>query len=188
MAAINGISFENWAAACAHIAQGMGADEVCSILGVELPVWEEANKKWGDELGRLMSEDMAVATQYGQIFTNPKVGKFADVAATSAPEDALMKVPDYDTYNKIFWHQSIAHDHGIDPVTVLESDYGMSLTEWSQVAMHWSNYVQQKTANPTDPEYEAWRLEDLRLRDKWQAHFNEVYKDQKPDLADDIDF
>lgn len=188
MEAINGITFENWAAACAHIAHGMGADEVCSILGVEAPVWEEANKKWGDELGRLMTENMEVATQYGQIFVNPKVGKFAQVEATSSLDDLLKGVPDFDTYQKIFWHQSIGHGHGVDPVTILENDYKLSLTEWAQVSTHWAAFSREKLSDHTSPGYMEWYNKEAAIREKWEAHFNELYKDQKIDLAGDIDF
>ncbi len=188
MEVINGISFENWAAASAHIAQGMDINKVCNILGVELPVWEEANKKWGDELGRIMSEDMEVAMKYGQIFTNPKVGKFAEVDATSSIEDLLKKVPDYDTYSRIFWHQSIGSDHGIDPATILEEDYEMTLTEWSQASMHWSTIINEKMQNHLSPEYEEWFQKETEYSEKWQNHFNKLYKDKDVDLANDIDF
>jgi len=41
MEAINGVTFEDWGAACGNIAQGMTAEEVCEILGLELPVWQK---------------------------------------------------------------------------------------------------------------------------------------------------
>ncbi len=83
MEKINGISFEDWAAASAHIAHGTPFEEVLKILGIEEPVWEDTNKKWGEKMADLGAKDMSIMVKYGEIFQNPKVGKFANT--DSAP-------------------------------------------------------------------------------------------------------
>ncbi len=72
MEAINGVTFEDWACACGNLAQGMSEDEICKTLGVEMPVWSKTNDEWMGKLGDLMAADMNVATQYGDLFANPK--------------------------------------------------------------------------------------------------------------------
>ena len=57
MEAINGVTFEDWGAASGNIAAGMSAEEVCEILGLELPVWQKTNEEWTGKLGDLMAED-----------------------------------------------------------------------------------------------------------------------------------
>ncbi len=74
-----GIDFENWTAACAHLASGMSEEDVLNVLGVNMTQWQSLNKTWTDRLAELMNEDMEAATTYGNIFANPKVGKFSKV-------------------------------------------------------------------------------------------------------------
>lgn len=192
MNTINGIDFENWVAACAHIVQGMSETEVCEILGIELPVWQETTEKWTAKLGDLMAEDMNVVTQYGGIFANPKVGKFAR-ANSSIPsiDDLLEKVPDYDAYQKIFYQQSIASQHGIDAVTVLEEN-GLNLQTWGQLNMHymkWGNEYMDSSLQETNPEESKKRYDEIQaINNKWENHWTEHYKDNAVNLSKDIDF
>lgn len=175
MKVINGISFEDWAAASANLVAGMPVEEVCKVLGVEQPVWEETANKWGNELGNLMAEDMNYATLYSNIFTNPKVGKFANAGSVNT-EDAMTKVPDYDTFSKIFWHQAIAAKHGVDLVSLLKDEYNLNLTEWSMASSHYSNM--HKDGQNYDLHTQA--------EEKWVPHFEKIYGTSN--LADDVDF
>lgn len=189
MGEINGVSFENWAAAAAHLAQGMNEEQVCDILGIEIPVWQDTNEQWMGKLGDLMAEDMSVATTYGDIFANPKVGKFAGESdATPSLEQVLQKAPDYDAYRKIFWQQSIAAEHGIDAVTVIEQ-YGLTLQNWGQLNMHyikWHNeFSEQGKGTPLEKERYDYLME---VDNKWQSYWREFYKDNAVNLSDDISF
>lgn len=188
MESINGVSFEDWGAACGNLAAGMSEKEVIKVLGLEMPVWQQTNEAWSNKLGDLMAEDMNNATIYSGFFTNPKVGKFAGVAS-NVPDLAslLVQVPDNDAYQKIFMHQSIAAQHGVDGVTVLE-EYGFNLQTWSQVSMHymkWYNEYMQHTGTEQD----KIRFDETSAtRNKWENHWTEFYKDQASDLVGDIDF
>ncbi len=193
MEEINGVNFEDWAAAMAHIAQGMSEAEVCDILEIESPIWQDTNEKWMAKLGDLMAEDMNVATQYGDIFANPKVGRFATVTSspTTSMEDLLQIVPDFDSYQKIFWQQSIASDHGIDSVTVLEQN-GLDLQMWGQLNMHfmnWNNEFLNSNLSETNPQEYKQRFDEVNaIQNKWENHWTEFYKENKVDLSDDINF
>lgn len=72
MEAINGVTFEDWGAACGNLAAGMSEDEICTVLGIEMPVWQITNDAWSNKLGDLMAEDMSIATTYGVIFQTQK--------------------------------------------------------------------------------------------------------------------
>lgn len=188
MEAINGVTFEDWGAASGNIAAGMSAEEVCKILDLELPVWQKTNEEWANKLGDLMAADMSVATAYGGFFTNPKVGKFAGgSAAVSSLDSLLVKVPDYDTFQKIFFHQSIAAEHGIDTVSILQ-EYGFNLQEWSQISGHYSAQYHADMTDHTSPEYEQRFRETSAIMDKWQKHWTAHYKNDAVDLGEDIDF
>ncbi|RKR13511.1 hypothetical protein CLV91_2233 [Maribacter vaceletii] len=187
MEAINGVTFEDWGAACGNIAQGMDVEEVCKVLGIELPVWQKTNEEWGGKLGDLMANDMSAATTYSGFFTNPKVGKFANVASdVPSIEDLLVKVPDFDVYQKIINHQTIASEHGMDAVAIIEQ-YDLNLQHWGQLNMHYSNYSREYL-NTEHPEYEQRFREVSAIMKKWEDHWTEHYKNDAVDLGGDIDF
>lgn len=187
METINGISFEDWAAACGNLSQGMPEQKIIEILGIEKPVWDDTMDKWSKKLGELMAADMNLAKRYGDIFGNPKIGKFADGKSVAADINDLLKiVPDYDAYQKIFWHQSKASEHGVDPITVIE-EYGLDIGKWSQLGMHYSAFVNEFT-DFTDPRYNERFNYVNSIMNKWQQHFDQYYKDNKVDLGGDINF
>lgn len=186
MEKINGVSFEEYAAACGNMAQGMPEADILRILGLEKPVWDETIDKWNVRFGELMTEDMNYATKYGELFANPKSGRFAGESSASTADQLLHLAPDYEAYQKIFWHQSIAASHGVDPVTVLDS-YGIDIGKWGTLNMHYMNY-QNGLLDHTQPDYAEKFRYFQQLQDKWRTHFEEYYKDQKSDLADDINF
>ncbi len=187
MEAINGITFEDWGCASANLAAGMPESEVLSILGIELPVWQETNDLWAAKLGDLMTEDMEVATKYGEFFTNPKQGKFANAGGpTLSEEEALKLVPDFDTYQKIFWHQAKASEVGVDPVSILQ-EYGLTLQSWGTIGQHYSK-AQHDLLDSSSADYnEKYHLVNT-IQDKWQKHWEEHFKQEQANLADDIDF
>jgi len=187
MGEINGITFENWAAACAHLAQGTPENEVIQVLGLEMPVWQDTNEQWGKKLGDLMAEDMNVATVYGEIFANPKVGKFAsNDAVVKSGNDVLEIVPDWDTYQKIFFHMSVASEHGLDGAVILE-EYGLDLGKWGAVGMEYMNKgINSVDSNAPDANEKFQYFSGIVQ--KWENHWKDFYKDNAIDLSDDIDF
>jgi len=186
---INGVTFEDWAAACAHSAQGMSTEEVLNILGLEAPVWEETTAKWAERLGQLGAEDMNITTVYADIFTNPNVGKFAGKGNVSSIEDVVtQKVPDYETYQKIFSHVSAASNYGIDLSNLLEKEYGLNLGQWSQVSSHWGKYSQENLGNGSTTAQREFFDYSNRITEKYEAHWDSFYQDQKANLGNDIDF
>ena len=187
METINGVSFEDWAAACGNMAQGMPEQDVMRILNVEKPIWDDTMEKWGNRLGELMTADMNVATTYGQLFANPKAGKFANAAATGIAIDEILPLaPDYETYQKIFWHQSVGSKYGIDPITTLEQ-YGLDLGKWGVLGMHYMNY-QNNLLDHTHPDYNEKFQFFSDQQQRWENHFEEYYKNEKVDLGGDIAF
>ncbi len=199
MEAINGITFRDYACASANIVAGMSVEKVCEVLGIEVPVWEDTQNKWNNKMAELSHEDMAF---YGEVFTNPKQGKFANVeGAAAGPEEVLKKYPEWSDTIKMEMYMSEASNVGIEPD--FEKEFDISLTEYSQLAMHWSNWFREKMDVPpqtseeiindvplTEEQKEASRVFTLHdeLRNKWEAHYKEKFKSLKPDIADDIDF
>lgn len=183
MELINGVSFRDYACANANIVAGMPVEEVCKVLGIEKPVWEDTVQQWNNKMAELSHEDMAF---YGEVFSNPKQGKFANVESAASGDEALDKVPDIKTYAKIFTHMSIADDHGIDSVTILENEYNMNLMEWSKASSVYSKLL--LSSNDSEENYKKYLKPYNKASEKWEAHFKEMYKSQSAGLSDDIDF
>ena len=188
MGEINGITFENWAAACAHIAQGMSENDVINTLGIEMPVWQDTNAQWGNKLGDLMAEDMNVATQYGEIFANPKVGKFAagGDSNTKSGSEILTLVPDWESYQKIFYHLSVASEYGIDSHGIL-AEYGLDIGKWGAVGMEYMNKGMNSIDHNAPDANEKFQYFS-GIINKWESHWKDFYKDNAVDLSEDIDF
>ncbi|MDH6308656.1 triacylglycerol lipase [Dysgonomonas sp. PFB1-18] len=187
METINGVNFEDYAAACANLAQGMSEERVMEILELEKPVWDDTMNRWNERLGQLMTEDMDVATKYGEIFANPKVGRFKDVVSnTVGIQELLPIVPDYETYQKIFWQQSTAAQYGVDPVSVLES-YGIDIGKWGVLNMHYMGQGINSIADD-DPHYNDKYNYFLSVMNYWENYWEEHYKENKVDLSSDINF
>ncbi len=183
MELINGVSFRDYACANANIVAGMPVEQVCKILGIEKPVWEDTIQQWNNKMAELSHEDMAF---YGEVFANPKQGKFANVESAADGDEALDKVPDIVTFAKIQAHMNIADEHGIDTISILEDKYNLNLMEWSKASSEYSKLLH--SSNESTENYEKYLKPFSESSEKWEAHFREQYKGQNAELSDDIDF
>ncbi len=182
MDTINGVSFEEFAAASANLAHGMPEQQVLAILGLEAPVWAQTLEQWTQRLQQMMLEDIQAAARYGEIFANPRVGRFADVAGGFDPassDDWEAAVPDIETYARIFCHQSVATEHGVDAQAVL-AEYGLTLASWAAASMHYQNEV----LDAAEETYQGY----IDAMDEWDAHYRARYADLRPGSSDDITF
>jgi len=176
-APIDGVGFKDWAAANAYITRGMSKEKVAEILGVSVPTWETANDKWSKNLKTLMMKDFSIMNTYGAVLKNPKVGKFANIGGNFSIEKLLEKVPTYDKYVEILAYMDPARGKNIK--LDLKKDYGLTAQQWSQVSMHWSDYMKKKIwFNAPRKEMMAHRAEiekfqnyDRALSAKWRKHF-----------------
>ncbi len=202
MEAINGITFRDFACAGANIAGGMSVEKVCEILGVEMPVWEATQEAWVNKMAEISPEDM---TFYGEVFTNPKQGKFANVeGGVTGPEEVLKKYPEWSDALKMEAYMSEASNVGIQPD--IEKEFGITITEYTQLGRHWSKYFKENVTDVlqqqprtseqvindewNEDQKEAGRIFKLHgeLTDKWTAYYKEKFKDLNANLSDDIDF
>jgi predicted transcriptional regulator len=176
-APIDGIGFKDWAAANAYVTRGMSKEKVAEILGVSVSAWETTDKKWSQNLKKLMRQDFSIMNTYGAVLKNPKVGKFANVGGEFSIEKLLEKVPTYDKYIEILAYSEsrIANKADLN----LEKAYSLTAQQWSQVSMHWSDYMKKKVwFNAPHKEMIAHRAEvkkfqnyDRQLTAKWKKHF-----------------
>lgn len=136
---VQGVSMEDWAAANAKLASGEPIAGILKVLGVEKPAWDAISAEWNGRMSR--DTTFAIATVYGNAFTNPNIGRFAQAApkAAAAPAagGALAKaMNDFELYVKIMTHQNVGAGQGLDAAAILKK-YGLSVVDWSKLGAHW---------------------------------------------------
>jgi len=198
----HGVTFRDYACAGANLAGGMSVEQVCKVLGIEEPLWAEVQEFWINNMASLSVEDMQF---YGEVFTNPKQGKFADVAgAVGGVEDVLTKYPEWSDFLKMQAYGKEASEVGIE--IDFEKEFGITVTEYAQLGGHWSAFYKEKVLDVenfdsyafeeeggpaiTPEQEERYRVFHLHteLMNKWEAYYKEKFKDAAVDLSDDIDF
>ena len=198
----HGVTFRDYACASANIAGGMGLDQICKVLGIEEPLLAEVQEFWNNNMASMSMEDMQF---YGEVFTNPKQGKFANVEdAVGGVEDVLKKYSEWSDFLKMQAYGAEASEVGIE--IDFEKEFGITVTEYAQLGGHWSAYYKEKVMDVenfdsyafeeeggpaiTPEQEERYRVFHLQteLMDKWTAYYKEKFKDAVVDLSDDIDF
>jgi hypothetical protein len=179
---INGVTFDEYASACARLSQGVPLEKITAVLGLEIPVWEDTISQWNNKFGELCAQDMAIVTRYSDLFANPIGGRFANAASdTTSIDDLLKLVPDLNTYTKIMWDQSVASQHGVDPVSVF-AKYGLNLGEYGALTVYYGNVRNEVIKGPV--QCAEW----FEYDDTWKKHFEEIYAKEGVDLGEDIEF
>ncbi|WP_063585462.1 hypothetical protein [Achromobacter ruhlandii] len=86
-APVNGITFEEWAAGNARLANNQPLDGVLKILKVDEGQWKQADAAFVEELKR-RDPGSPTFMRYGEVFANPAVGRFANAAEQPKVEQA----------------------------------------------------------------------------------------------------
>lgn len=200
----HGVTFKDYACAGANLASGMSLDKVCEVLGIEEPIWEEVQEYFINNMSKLEPGGEEIMF-YSTVFTNPKQGKFADVeGAAAGVEEVLVKYPEWSDYLKMRAYSTGASEVGLE--IDFDKEFGISITEFSQLGSHWSAYFKEKVMDVKSfdsyayeeeggpaitPEQEerqkVYQLYD-ELTNKWKAYYKEKFKDQSINISDDIDF
>ena len=163
---INGISLEDYASVCAHLAQGFSGSQIAATLGIDYTVWIDTLKKWNARLCKLISKDPNAATLYGRIFSSPKRGRFASgLYKNMEKEQLLLIVPDYDTFRKILWHKTVGREYGVDLVAILES-YGLDIVKWSILYKHYMSHTLNQIGDETNRWKKYWRKYYAEIKKK----------------------
>ncbi len=198
----HGVTFRDYACAGANLAAGMQLDQVCKVLSIEEPLWGEVQEFWNNNMASMSMDDMKF---YGEVFTNPKQGKFANVeGAAAGVEEVLVKYPEWSDYLKMRAYSAIASEVGLE--IDFDKEFGISIMEFSQLGGHWSAFYKEKVMDVenfdsyafeeeggpaiTPEQEERYKIFHLQteLSDKWEAYYKEKFKDQSVDISDDIDF
>lgn len=175
---IHGISLQDYAAAAANAANGMSDEEICKRLGVDRPLWDEANQLWVKRMQQDTS--FTVMSLYGQYFgqaaTHPSFSKKAEDSVIGSEDNLTKLATDESFYYELCGARQAAYDAGLDGAQWIQDNFGISLGDFQSVAMKWMmnmTNIQQK----------------LAYQEKKQKEYAQKFaQEMGGGIADDIDF
>lgn len=170
MDAPHGITFTDYAATNAFLAQGKSIDELLPTLGVDSSQWGEAKGHWEDAMSKDL--EFKLAMELGEVFKNPAVGKYAG-AATQTMEDAAQKIPDVETWFDLQGMMSVGMKYGLDPNELL-AEHGLTAMDFSQASMALQEELQARLADESE-EGLAYREYTTKLHDDAEAKYEERF-------------
>nr|AFT64007.1 hypothetical protein [alpha proteobacterium D323] len=165
-APVHAVSFDEWTAANARLANQQPLEEILGILGLSRKDWAEVNTAF--ETALATTSGYKLVEHYGAVFTSPAVGRFQKIEAQPEPHEALKS---YSDFSRIESHLSVASTIGEDIHPVLQS-YGFTLYQYTQEANRWHE-VRAKAAR-TGNNTEIYR--QRQIDQQFKAHFEKLYK------------
>lgn len=183
LAPIHGITLEDYSAACAKLANGLSEADIAKALGVELPVWQEANLLWPER----MKQDSTyhIVTLFGQYFgaadQHPKFGNLkATVSAEGSGNIEKIKT-DKDFYQELEVARQVAYEYGLDGAQWIVDKYGIPIGDFQIAASIWNDQIHE--------EIRANREGYIESQDAYRKKYQQLFADaQGGNLTDDIDF
>lgn len=135
---VHGISIADYAAGAAKLGEGCSKEQVCAALGVELPMWDEAETIWNNRMRddatynvvNVYSKYFGKASEHGKL-----AGLVADNApATDVPEgDAAAHLQRLETDKNYFFEiqgaMEAAYAQGMDGAQWLIDNLGLTVAQ-----------------------------------------------------------
>ncbi|PSL45616.1 hypothetical protein CLV51_104322 [Chitinophaga niastensis] len=183
LAPIHGITLEDYSAACAKLGSGLSENDVAKALGVELPVWQEANLLWPER----MKQDgtFHIVTLFGQYFgqadQHPKFGNLKPVVSAEGANNTEKIKTDIDFYQELEVARQVAYEYGIDGAQWIADKYGINLGDFQVAASIWNEQIQKDLQT----DYAKYNENQDTYRAKYKHLFAEA---QGGNVADDIEF
>lgn len=143
-APVQGVTFHDYVAGSQRIQEGVSADVVASLLGVERPMWDAAASEWLDRMTR--THPMSVGMQYTSLSQTPHPRLSAEACAAAgggasglpAGVDGSGRLrSDMDFYIEAAAAGQAAAQAGIDAGGYLESNYGVTIMQVSNAGIAW---------------------------------------------------
>jgi hypothetical protein len=180
---IHGISLEDYSAACAKMGSGLSEQDIASALGVELPVWQEANLLWPERMKQ--DETFHIVTLFGQYFgqadQHPKFSNLKPNLSPAAAGNTERIKTDKAFYDELEVARQVAYDYGLDGAQWILDQYGISLGDFQIAASNWNEQIHRDIA----ADYEGYQQKQAEYRAKYEKLFSEA---QGGNVADDIEF
>ena len=187
LAPIVGISLHDYVAGGAKMHTGLNADQICQILGVERPQWDQAAAGW---MQRIQQYPMTVGMESGNLVGRahplfdavgapgagaPTAGGSGAPGALSGSQAARL-AGDRDFYIECAAAMAAASQAGRDAEVYMEKNYRVTVSEVANAGVRWMSGMRNASTIIT-------------LQQARQAEIAERIKAETgPGLADDIVF
>jgi hypothetical protein len=161
---VNGITFEEWAAANARLSNQQPLADVLKVLNVDEAKWNQSNQAF---LDALKAGDPAshMFARYAEVFADPAVGRFS---ARSDTPQIVGKLATFADYADVQADLAVSSEFGKDPQAVLKA-HNLTVYEFSQEAKPW---VQRMARAAGTDEMEQMN----QIREEFEAEYRERYK------------
>lgn len=180
---IHGISLFDYSAANAKLANGVAVDTICAALGVEIPVWEDASQGWTQRMQE--DSDFIVITQMGTYFAqageHPKLGGLQAAGGAGNAANLQRLASDRYFYEELCGARTAAYEAGLDGAQWIQTNYGISLGDFQEVAMQWMQ-IQSSLSDEEILEYTNY------MDAKRQEYARKFADENGGNIADDVDF
>lgn len=184
LAPIHGVTLEDYSAACAKIANGVSEQAVATALGIEVPVWQEANLLWPERMKQ--DETYHIMTLFGQHFglaeQHPKLGNLGPAASAGGNLENTERIKSsLDYYEELEIARQIAYEYGIDGAQWIVDEHGIALGDFQVAASIWSDAIRDNIM----AQFGGYDEKRAAIEEKYRKHFADA---QGGNVADDISF
>jgi hypothetical protein len=164
---VNGVTFEEWAAGSARLANNQPLADVLKVLNVDQATWNKTNELFIEAL-RKGDPASYMYRRYAEVFSNPSVGRFK---GRSDQPELEGKLATFEDYARVQADLTVGSEFGKDPQEILKA-HNLTVYEFSQEAGNWVKVMAQ-VAGSGDNERLA-RMD--RIREKFEAEYRARYK------------
>lgn len=129
---IEGVSFEDWAAANAKLASGIKTEELIKSMGIDMPRWDRVNNEW---LTRMKNDKTyTLAMKYSAVFNNNASGNLPN------KKDINENTYPFEKYVEVIAAMDVLGRQGRDAQDVLK-DFGLTAADYSNLSSFWSKKI-----------------------------------------------
>lgn len=161
----HGVSFEEWAAASARLANNEDKEKVLKVLEIDDKTFDDLNTYYGEALKN--DKDFKLITLYGELFSNPNSGRFA-TGAEQIGKERILKT--FEDYARVQGHLEASTAAKIDPQEVLK-EHGLTVYQYSQDSAYWVGKMrEQGMAGDTDGILK-WNATLARFKAEYAARY-----------------
>lgn len=161
---VNGITFEEWAAANARLSNQQPLDDILKALEVDEAKWKQSNQAF---LAALKTGDPTsyMFARYAEVFANPAVGRFK--GRNDQPK-LTGKLETFEDYARVQADLTVSSEFGKDPQAVLR-EHNLTVYEFSQEAAPWVRAMARLAGTE-----EMERMN--QIREEFEAEYRARYK------------
>jgi len=135
---VHGVTVADYAAGASKVGEGCSVDQICGALGIERPMWDEAETIWNNRMRDDTTFNLVnvYSKYFGQAKEHPKLGNLIPnkaIQTTVLPEDAKANLDRLESDKHYFFEiqaaLEAAYANGIDGAQWLIDNLGLTVSQ-----------------------------------------------------------